>query len=91
MSGQWATWPHAESTPREVADQEPGPEFVAAFNDHLSRAWSRLGEEPTREVTLLKLEGYENRESAQRLEISLSSVERKLRVIREAWQAEFGQ
>jgi DNA-directed RNA polymerase specialized sigma24 family protein len=51
---------------------------------------ARLAEEKTREVALLKLEGYENREIAQRLDISLSSVERKLRVIREAWQDEFG-
>jgi DNA-directed RNA polymerase specialized sigma24 family protein len=33
-----------------------------------------------------KLEGYENREIARQLGISLSSVERKLRVVREKWQ-----
>jgi DNA-directed RNA polymerase specialized sigma24 family protein len=80
----------ADSKLREPVVPEPGPEFVAAFNDHLSRALSRLGEERTREVALLKLEGYENREIAKRLQISLSSVERKLRVIRQAWQEEFG-
>ena len=74
----------------EAADQGPGPEFVAAFNDHLARALARLADENTREVALLKLEGYENREIAQRLQISLSSVERKLRVIRQAWHEEFG-
>lgn len=74
---------------RDLADHEPGPEFVAAFNDHLARALQRLGEPTTREVALLRLEGYENRDIAERLEISVSSVERKLRVIREVWQTEF--
>ncbi len=36
------------------------------------------------------MEGYQNREIANRLEIGLSSVERKLRVIREVWRKEFG-
>ncbi len=72
-----------------VADPAPGPEFAAAFNDSLARAITRLTDDKTREVALLRMEGYENREIAERLEISLSSVERKLRVIREVWQEEF--
>ena len=75
---------------RQLADREPGPEFVAAFNDQLSQALGRLDAERTREVALLRLEGFENREIAERLGISLSSVERKLRLIRELWQDEFG-
>jgi DNA-directed RNA polymerase specialized sigma24 family protein len=76
---------------RELADHEPTPEFVAAFNDNLARALSRLADGKLREVALLKLEGFENREIAARLDIGLSSVERKLRVIREAWQQEFDE
>ena len=76
---------------RELVDREPLPEFIAAFNDNLSRALTRLGEEKIREVALLKLEGFENREIAEKLGIGLSSVERKLRVIREAWQEEFSE
>lgn len=70
----------------ELADQEPGPEFVAILNDSLARALARLAEPTTREVAILRMEGYQNPEIADRLEISLSSVERKLRVIREVWQ-----
>jgi RNA polymerase sigma factor (sigma-70 family) len=73
-----------------VADREPGPEFAAAFNDSLARAIGRLTDEKTREVALLRMEGRENQEIAQRLEVSLSSVERKLRVVREVWKQEFG-
>jgi DNA-directed RNA polymerase specialized sigma24 family protein len=74
---------------REMADAEPGPEFVAAFNDSLASALTRLNDEKTREVAMLKLEGHENREIADQLDVSLSSVERKLRVIREEWQEAF--
>lgn len=72
-----------------LSDPTPGQEFVAAFNDSLSRAVRRLTEEKTREVALLRMEGYENREIAERLEISLSTVERKLRVVRAVWEEEF--
>ena len=75
---------------RELADQEPGPEFVTAFNENLARAITRLTDEKIREVALMRLDGHTNREIADRLDISLSSVERKLRVIREVWEAEFG-
>lgn len=53
------------------------------FNETLARALRRLSDATTREVALLRMESYQNREIADRLEISLSSVERKLRVIRE--------
>jgi RNA polymerase sigma factor (sigma-70 family) len=76
---------------RELVDRGPDPAFVAAFSDQLLRALSRLVDESTRSTVLLKLEGYENREIASQLGISLSSVERKLRLVREAWQMEFGR
>ena len=75
----------------DLADREPPPEYVAAFNDNLAQAIAKLDEERTRNVAILKLEGYENREIAERLGIGLSSVERKLRVIREAWQTAFAE
>lgn len=74
----------------ELADETPGPEFVAAFNDSVSVALSRLTDEKARDVALLKLEGFENREIAHRLRIGLSSVERKLRLIREHWREDTG-
>ncbi len=78
--GQAADW-------RELVDVELPHEYVVAFNDNLQHAITALEEEKTRNVALFKLEGYENREIAERLGISLSSVERKLRVIREKWQS----
>ncbi len=74
---------------RNLQHFEPGPEYVAAFNEQLARALQRLAEPLTREIALLRMEGYENREIADRLAISVSSVERKLRVVREVWAQEF--
>lgn len=79
----------SQSVPHELADLEPGPEVVAAFNDSLSVAIASLTDEKAREVAVLKLEGYENTEIAAKMDIGLSSVERKLRLIRESWKSEF--
>lgn len=76
---------------KESARQEPSHEFVAEFNERLSEALNLLHEPTTREVALLKLEGFANREIRERLGISLSSVERKLRVVRELWGEHFGR
>lgn len=76
---------------RELADRAPGPQWLAAFNENLKAALMRLQNEKTREVALNKLEGHTNQEISEKLGISLSSVERKLRVIREVWQQAFGK
>jgi DNA-directed RNA polymerase specialized sigma24 family protein len=41
-----------------------------------------------RALALLKMEGYTNEEIASRLGRSRATVERKLRLIRRAWEAE---
>jgi DNA-directed RNA polymerase specialized sigma24 family protein len=74
---------------RELVEREPSPDDVAAFNDSLTDALARLGDDRIREIAILKLEGHENAEIARRTNVSLSSVERKLRLIREKWQDRF--
>ncbi len=74
---------------REIVGREPNPDQIVAFNEHLSACLLGLREVSTREVAIMKLEGLSNQEIGEKLEISLSSVERKLRVIREVWQRKF--
>lgn len=69
----------------DVADPTPGPDFIAAFYESLSRALDRLQQPIAQEVALLRMEGYGIGESAERCQISISSVERKLRLVRELW------
>jgi len=70
----------------ELIDQSPTPEFAASFADQMEVALSRIGEDSSREVALLRMEGHGTKEIATKMGISLSSVERKLRMIRNLWK-----
>jgi DNA-directed RNA polymerase specialized sigma24 family protein len=64
------------------AGREPPPEFSAAVADLLEC----LPSEELRALALAKLEGCTNAEAGQRLGRSLSTVERKLQLIRVLWR-----
>jgi DNA-directed RNA polymerase specialized sigma24 family protein len=68
------------------AGREPPPEFGAAVADLLEC----LPTDELRRVALAKMEGCTNTEAARRLGRSLSTIERKLQVIRALWH-EFGE
>lgn len=72
----------------QIADGEPTPEFAAAVADEVRRLIGSLGAESLRVVARLRMEGYTNDQIALALEISLRSVERKLELIRKAWERE---
>lgn len=56
--------------------------------ENLQYLLDRLQDDSHRRVALGKLEGYTNKELAERLGISLRSVERKLQIIRQTWEQE---
>jgi DNA-directed RNA polymerase specialized sigma24 family protein len=68
------------------ASREPNPEFGAAVADLLEC----LPSDELRRVALAKIEGCTNTETARRLGRSLSTVERKLQVIRALWRDAVG-
>jgi DNA-directed RNA polymerase specialized sigma24 family protein len=86
--------PGPPATPREEADleqvvgREPTPEFAAQVAEECQRLLGRLGDPELRSVALWKMEGYTNEEIAQKLGRSDRTVERKLRLIRKAWEEE---
>jgi RNA polymerase sigma factor (sigma-70 family) len=67
-----------------VQGDEPHPDVVVTAVDELERLLSALDQE-RRTISLLKLEGYNHGEIAQRLGISLRSVERKVALIKKKW------
>jgi DNA-directed RNA polymerase specialized sigma24 family protein len=79
-----------ENQPKDDAfvDREPSPEFAAAVAEELQRLLDSLGDEKLRQIAMLKMEGYENREIADKLACGLRTVERRLRGIREIWGEE---
>lgn len=68
-----------------IAGDEPTPEFIAEVAEEFQRRLDRLGDATLQRVALLRLEGYEYDEIAERLGIARRTVARKLEMIREAW------
>ena len=70
----------------EFADRGPTPDFAAQVSEQLELLLDVLHDAAMRDIALFKLEGYTNREVAQRLSVSLRSVERRLALIRDVWR-----
>jgi DNA-directed RNA polymerase specialized sigma24 family protein len=73
--------------PGDLVDRGPTPEFAAQVVDELRELVRRLGDDSLRSVALAKMEGYTNRQIAERLGCIEQTVERKLRSIRKIWSA----
>jgi RNA polymerase sigma factor (sigma-70 family) len=69
----------------QVAGIEPTPEYAAETADNVRHLLGTLNPD-LQQIALLKLEGYHNAEIAARLDCSLPTVERKLRLIRRLWK-----
>jgi DNA-directed RNA polymerase specialized sigma24 family protein len=69
----------------QIAGTEPSPEFAAQFGEECRRLLERLADPQLRAVALWKMESYTNAEIAERLQCAVTTVERKLRVIRSLW------
>lgn len=69
----------------QVIGTEPSPDMVVEWMDSLRHLLGKLKDNVLQETALLKLEGYSNREIADRLKCGLRSVERKLQGIRLIW------
>jgi DNA-directed RNA polymerase specialized sigma24 family protein len=67
--------------------QEPTPEFAAMVVEALD-VLLRVLEPNLRAIALLKLEGYTNKEIAGKIDRSVPTVERRLKIIRTAWGEE---
>lgn len=78
-----------------IVGNEPTPQFAAMMAEEIDRLLDRLGDAQLRSLAIGKMEGYSNAEMAGRLQCSLRTVERRLRLIRETylqeWLDESGQ
>jgi len=71
-----------------VLSQEPDPAFAAEVAEECRRLLDDLKDEELRQIALLKMEGFTNEEIADQLNCALSTVERRLRLIRKRWEKE---
>jgi DNA-directed RNA polymerase specialized sigma24 family protein len=72
----------------EIVGTAPTPEFAAQAAEEYGRLLARLANDEFRSIAVWKMEGLTNAEVAERLGCALSSVERRLRIIRKTWEAE---
>jgi RNA polymerase sigma factor (sigma-70 family) len=78
----------AEAFLEQVVGREPTPELAAELAEECRRLLGRLDDAALQSLALLKMEGYTNRELADRLGCGVRTVERKLRLIRQIWEKE---
>lgn len=78
----------APALPASLAGAEPTPEFAAEVAEEVSRLLGMLGDGLLRQVAILKMEGYSSKEIARVISRAESTVERRLRNIREIWEGE---
>jgi DNA-directed RNA polymerase specialized sigma24 family protein len=74
--------------PFDPAGTEPSPDFAVQVAEEVERLLGQLGKDDLRQLALWKMEGYANREIAERLGCVERTVERKLWVIRQIWEGE---
>jgi DNA-directed RNA polymerase specialized sigma24 family protein len=72
----------------QVAGREPTPQFAAEVAEEYRRLLGRLGDAGLEDIAVWKMEGDTAGEIAARLGCALSTVERRLRLIRQIWESE---
>jgi DNA-directed RNA polymerase specialized sigma24 family protein len=70
-----------------VLGKTPGPATLAELKEEFKRLLAALGDDTLQQIAIRSMEGYTNQEIATLLGRSLSSVDRKLKRIREIWRA----
>jgi DNA-directed RNA polymerase specialized sigma24 family protein len=70
-----------------VIGSAPTPDFAAQVAEEYQLLLAGLEDDTLRSVAVWRLEGYTNEEIAGKLDCSVATVERKLRRIRNAWEA----
>jgi RNA polymerase sigma factor (sigma-70 family) len=74
----------------ELLSTEPTPEFATQVAEECRRLLGALENDELREIAIAKMEGRTNAEIAQHLGRGVSTVERKLGLIRKTWEREVG-
>jgi RNA polymerase sigma factor (sigma-70 family) len=84
--GDEASW--CVSILYEVLSREPDPAFAAEVSEGFQRLLDNLGDKELCQIVLRKMEGYTNEEIAAQLPCALSTVERRLKLIRKRLKRE---
>jgi len=72
----------------DLLSREPTPEFVAEFHETSERLIAAIDEPDLKEIALLRVEGFNDSEIADRLDCSRRTVQRRLTMIRQLWESQ---
>lgn len=72
----------------QVVGGEPSPEFAVELADLFAHLLQALGDETLRTIARDTIAGHSQEEIAQTVGLSIPSVQRKLRIIRQCWEKE---
>jgi DNA-directed RNA polymerase specialized sigma24 family protein len=86
--GQVVGEPDEASGLEHLLSREPTPEFAAEVAEQCRLLLAKLGDEELRAIALWKMEGAASEQIAARLGKALSTIERRLRLIRTLWAEE---
>jgi DNA-directed RNA polymerase specialized sigma24 family protein len=79
----------------QLLDREPDPAFAFELGEQFQRLLDRLADPVLQSIALWKMEGFTNKEIADKLSESRRcherTVERKLKLIRETWDQEIAR
>ncbi len=70
----------------QIAGDDPTPEFIVEMDERCQSLLDELEEPELREVAVLKLQGYQNEEIAEKLNRTCRTVERRLVQVRQRWE-----
>jgi DNA-directed RNA polymerase specialized sigma24 family protein len=70
----------------QVIGDAPTPEFAAQAAEEYRRLLDQLGDDQLRSIAVRKMEGFKNEEIAALLDCAVSTVERRLKLIRDIWK-----
>ncbi|MBM4092549.1 MAG: RNA polymerase subunit sigma-70 [Planctomycetes bacterium] len=72
----------------QVVAETPTPEFAAIMAEECRRRLTQLTNPEHQAIAVAKMQGFTNQEVADQLNVSVSTVERRLRLIRKKWELE---
>jgi RNA polymerase sigma factor (sigma-70 family) len=73
-----------------IVGSEPSADFALRMTEALDALVTALGDDTLRVIAQRKLEGFDNEEIAEQLEVSTRTIVRKLARIRQEWQESQG-
>jgi RNA polymerase sigma factor (sigma-70 family) len=71
----------------DLVSREPAPGFAAEVADQCRQLLADLPDEQFRQIVLAKMEGHRNAEIAAQLGLSDATIERRLALVRDTWEA----